>query len=133
MIIVNTIIRYVVQIEYNIPVGPLSLRRKFTLCSRWKIVTKSQTRIWHICAEICCTRQQTLPSGIVSRWQEYNKYCHVTEWLCTEFGLVIGFTEHLQIATTSNYSAIANSHTLHFATERTKSSQFAVSSPVVVW
>jgi hypothetical protein len=27
------------------------------------------------------------------------------------FGLVIGFTEHLQIVTTGNYSAVANSHT----------------------
>jgi hypothetical protein len=47
--------------------------------------------------------------------------------------LVIGFIELLQIVTTSNYSAIANSHTQQFTTARTKSSQFAVSSPVVVW
>jgi hypothetical protein len=40
------------------------------------------------------------------------------------FGLVIGFIEHLQIVTTSNYSAITNSHTLQFTTEHTKSSQF---------
>jgi hypothetical protein len=34
--------------------------------------------------------------------------------------LVIGFIEHLQIVTTSNYSAIANSHTLQFTTARKK-------------
>jgi hypothetical protein len=33
--------------------------------------------------------------------------------LLTGFGLVIGFTEHLQIVITSNYNAIANSHTLY--------------------
>jgi hypothetical protein len=48
-------------------------------------------------------------------------------------GSVIGFTEHFQIITTSNYSAIANSHTLQFTTTRTKSSQSAVSSPVLAW
>jgi hypothetical protein len=48
------------------------------------------------------------------------------------FGLVIGFIEHLQIVTTSNYSAIASSHTLQFTTARTESSQSAVSSPVDV-
>jgi hypothetical protein len=32
------------------------------------------------------------------------------------FGLVIGFTEHLQIVTTSNYSVITNSDTLQFTT-----------------
>jgi hypothetical protein len=37
-------------------------------------------------------------------------------WLQTGFGLVIGFIEHLQIVITSNYSAIANSHTLQFIT-----------------
>jgi hypothetical protein len=47
------------------------------------------------------------------------------------FGLVIGFIAHLQIVITSNYSAIANSHTLQFTAERIKSSQSAVSSPVV--
>jgi hypothetical protein len=50
------------------------------------------------------------------------------EWLYTGFGLVIGFTEHLQIVTAINYSAIANSHTLQFTTARTKTSQSAVSS-----
>jgi hypothetical protein len=42
------------------------------------------------------------------------KYCHVIEWLSTGFGLVIGFTENLQIVTRSNYSAIANSHIVQF-------------------
>jgi hypothetical protein len=48
-------------------------------------------------------------------------------------GLVTGFIAHLQIVTTSNCSAIANSHTLQFTIARTKSSQSAVSSPVVTW
>jgi hypothetical protein len=60
-------------------------------------------------------------------------YCHVTEWLQTGFGLVIGLNKHLQIVTTSNYSAIANSHILQFTTARTKSSQSAVSSSIVAW
>jgi hypothetical protein len=38
------------------------------------------------------------------------------------FGLVIRFIEHFQIVTTSNYSAIANSHTLQYTISRTKSS-----------
>jgi hypothetical protein len=41
--------------------------------------------------------------------------------------------ELLKLVTTSNYSDIANLHTLHFTTARTKSSQSAVSSPVVAW
>jgi hypothetical protein len=47
-------------------------------------------------------------------------YCHAFKWQQTEFGLVTGFTEHLQIVTTSNHSAIANSHTLQFTTACTK-------------
>jgi hypothetical protein len=39
------------------------------------------------------------------------------------FALVIGFIEHSQIITTSNYSAIANSYTLQFTTACTKPSQ----------
>jgi hypothetical protein len=51
------------------------------------------------------------------------------EYLLTGFGLVNEFMKHLHIVTTSNYSAIANSPTLHFTTAHTKSSQSAVSSP----
>jgi hypothetical protein len=46
---------------------------------------------------------------------------------------MIGFTEHLQNVTTNNYSTNANSHILQCTTARTKSSQSAVSSPVVTW
>jgi hypothetical protein len=49
------------------------------------------------------------------------------------FGMVNGFTGNLQIVTSGNYSAIINSHTLQFITEHNKSSQSAVSSPVVAW
>jgi hypothetical protein len=55
------------------------------------------------------------------------------EILQTGFGLVIGFTEHLQIVTTSTYNAIANSYTLQITTAPTKSFQSAVSSAVVAW
>jgi hypothetical protein len=49
------------------------------------------------------------------------------------FGLVIEFIEHFQIVTTSNYSAVTNSHTQQFTTARTKSFQSSMSSPVVSW
>jgi hypothetical protein len=49
------------------------------------------------------------------------------------FDLVIRFIYHLLMVTTGNYSAIANSHTVQFTTERTKSSQSAMSSSVVLW
>jgi hypothetical protein len=49
------------------------------------------------------------------------------------FGLVTGFIKHFQIMTTSNYNAITNLHSQKFTTARTKSSQSAVSSPVVAW
>jgi hypothetical protein len=45
---------------------------------------------------------------------------------------LIGFIAHLQNITTSNYSGIANLHTLQFTTARTKFSQSAVSSLVVI-
>jgi hypothetical protein len=47
------------------------------------------------------------------------------------FGLAVGFIGHLQVVTTSNYTAVANAHALHFTTARTKSSQSAVPSPFV--
>jgi hypothetical protein len=50
----------------------------------------------------------------------------LTEWLYMRFGLVNGFTEHLQIIPTSNYSAITNLHTLQFIKACTKSALFAV-------
>jgi hypothetical protein len=50
------------------------------------------------------------------------------EQLWTWFGLVKGFIVHLQIVTTSNYSAIANSHILQFNTTLINSSQSAVFS-----
>jgi hypothetical protein len=40
---------------------------------------------------------------------------------------------HLQIVTTSNYNALANSYACVFTTAHTKSIQSAVSSPVVSW
>jgi hypothetical protein len=51
------------------------------------------------------------------------------------FGMLIGFIDHLQNVTTrtSNYSAIANSDPLKFATALSKSSQSAEFSPVVAW
>jgi hypothetical protein len=50
------------------------------------------------------------------------KYCHVHE-----FGVIIGFIEHLQIVITRNYSSIANSHALEFNLLN------LLSSPVIVW
>jgi hypothetical protein len=42
----------------------------------------------------------------------YVKYCHVSQWLKTGFGLVIGFISHLQVVTTINYYTIAALHNL---------------------
>jgi hypothetical protein len=44
------------------------------------------------------------------------------ECLYVGSGLVIGFVEHLQVVFTSNYSAIANSHTQQFIRAQNKSS-----------
>jgi hypothetical protein len=44
------------------------------------------------------------------------------------FGLVIGFIDHLQIATTSKYNAVDNSCPRLLTTAHTKSSQFVFTS-----
>jgi hypothetical protein len=54
-------------------------------------------------------------------------------WLVTGYGLLISFIGLLEIVTTVNYNAFANSHTPQFTTARTKCSQSVVSSPVVAW
>jgi hypothetical protein len=46
---------------------------------------------------------------------------------------MIGFVENLEIITTRNYSAMANSQTLQFTTAHTKIFQSAVSSSAVAW
>jgi hypothetical protein len=53
-------------------------------------------------------------------------------WLLTGFGYVIGFTKHLQIITTGNYNAIANSHSaIHYSTHLRLLSLLC--SPVAWW
>jgi hypothetical protein len=68
----------------------------------------------------------------INQSQSPNILSHVTEWLQMGFGLVTGFTQYLQIISTSNYSVITNSHTLQFTTTCTNSSQSAAFS-LVVW
>jgi hypothetical protein len=67
------------------------------------------------------------------RWHNPKSKIWSTYWLWTGFGLVIVFIELLQIVTTGNYSAIANSHNPQFSTVGTIFSQSTVSSPIVAW
>jgi hypothetical protein len=48
------------------------------------------------------------------------------------FRLEIGFIDHLQIITTSNYNTIANFHTLQFTAAHAKFFQSAVNSRFLV-
>jgi hypothetical protein len=58
------------------------------------------------------------------------KFSSDSQW---DFGLEIGFIDHLQVITTNNYNTIANFHTLQISTAHTKSFESAVSSPVIIW
>jgi hypothetical protein len=59
----------------------------------------------------------------------------ILEWLQTGSGLVIEFTEYLQNITTNNYDSLTELHTpkITATTAHIKSSQGAMSSPVVAW
>jgi hypothetical protein len=92
------------------------------------------------CLWFICTSNKSVMSADPSvffendcPWLDFNKtsykYSHCTcWWLDTGFGLVIGFTEILQLVTTSNYNAFANLHILQITATHAKSSQFTVSS-----
>jgi hypothetical protein len=96
----------------------LCIRSRYSLLSfgdeseRFQILSILQVRI--------------LLSSIASKngfkWMSFRKKITLSrvKWLQTRFRLVIGFIGLLQIVTTINYSAIANSHTLQFTTARTK-------------
>jgi hypothetical protein len=59
---------------------------------------------------------------------------HVIELLYVGFGLVIGFIEHLQNITTNNYDSRTELLLkITVTTAHIKSSQFAMSSPVIAW
>jgi hypothetical protein len=59
-----------------------------------------------------CVKETIHKVMYVSKNYSFIIYCHVYEWLQVVFGLLTGVTEHLQIITTRNYSAIANSHSV---------------------
>jgi hypothetical protein len=75
-------------------------------------------------------RYKPIQAITITKTNDDRKKVTISEWLQMDFGLVTGFIEHLQIINTSNYTAIANSHTLQFTTASTTSSQSAVSPPV---
>jgi hypothetical protein len=58
--------------------------------------------------------------------------CRLIAFHVPNLMLVIGFIDHLQIVTTSNYSAVANSHTRQFTVAHTKFSQFVLTSCFLV-
>jgi hypothetical protein len=47
-------------------------------------------------------------------------YCLMSKWLQTLFILAVWFIDHLRVVTTSNYTAVANSHSLQFTATRTR-------------
>jgi hypothetical protein len=47
---------------------------------------------------------------------EERTYCHVSQWLKTGFGLVIGLIDHLQVLTTNNYNTVTDFHTTKHST-----------------
>jgi hypothetical protein len=112
-----------------------------TLQRHWDIkiifLLKIKNRLYYF---IQSTASFILQRNIKTEYQSYySAFCYILilshdiVWLQTGFGLVIGFIGHLLIVTVSNYSALTNSNILQFTTARAKSSQSAVSSPVVAW
>jgi hypothetical protein len=95
----------------------------YSLCIIYSLLESANERLF-----------RTTDAYSILEWSKViYEYCYVILLTIEGFGLVTGFTEHLQIVTTSNYSAVANSHTLQFTTARTNSSQSAMFSPVAVW
>jgi hypothetical protein len=58
----------------------------------------------------------TSPLSYLLTWHSVIKYCHVFPWLETEFGLVIGFINHLQVVTITKYNTVTDFHITNHST-----------------
>jgi hypothetical protein len=63
---------------------------------------------------------------------DYGIYCHMIERPEAGFGLVIGFTGHLQNVTANNYDSLTELHTLKIIVA-TAQIKFSESSQAVAW
>jgi hypothetical protein len=60
--------------------------------------------------------KRNLKRAALELWGRSCVYCHVYEWLQTGFGLVIGFINQSQVATTTKYNTLADSHITNHST-----------------